>query len=203
METLSSLGIILGSSWTSGVNLYLTTAGLGIAHRLGWITLPGSMDTISHPLIITLAVLLYFIEFVADKIPYVDSAWDSVHTFIRPVGGGALAYLGAADAGPIIQTALTLVSGTIAMDSHLTKAGTRVAINASPEPVTNSVASVSEDAVVVGSLWLMIVHPIIIGALVLLFVIFSIWFIPKLFRFVKKGFGYLFGKQKSDSVPNP
>ena len=127
-------------------------AGLGIADRAGWITLPGNLDTLSHPLVIGAAVIMFGVEFLADKVPYVDSAWDSVHTFIRPLGGAALAYMGAADMGPVAQTSLSLLGGTVAMDSHLTKATTRVAINTSPEPITNSVASITEDATVIGIL---------------------------------------------------
>ena len=106
MNTLALVGLLLGASWTSGINLYLTVAGLGIAHQAEWITLPGSLESLSHPLIIALAIILYIIEFVADKVPYVDSAWDSVHTFIRPIGGGALAYLALTGADPLFQTAV-------------------------------------------------------------------------------------------------
>jgi len=197
METLANLGILIGSSWTSGINLYLTTALLGIAHRIGWITLPGSMDVISNPLIIGVALCLYLVEFVADKIPYVDSAWDAVHTFIRPTGGATLAYLASSQTDPVIQTVLTMVGGAIAMDSHLTKAGTRVAINASPEPITNSVVSITEDLLVLGVIWMVFSHPLVITTLVLLFVLFSIWFLPKMFRLIKRGFQYLFGKREN------
>ncbi|HEO64007.1 MAG TPA: DUF4126 domain-containing protein [Candidatus Omnitrophica bacterium] len=93
MEVLNSLGIVLGSSWSSGVNLYMTVAGLGILGRIGAVSLPANMDVISHPLVIGVAVLMYLVEFFADKIPYVDSAWDSVHTAIRPLGGAVLAYM--------------------------------------------------------------------------------------------------------------
>jgi len=188
MEMFSNLGVLLGSSWASGVNLYLTIAGLGIAHRFDWINLPGSLETISHPIVIGLAVLLYAVEFFADKIPYVDSAWDSVHTFIRPVGGAALAYMAMADASPVMQMPVALLSGAVAMDSHLTKATTRAAINTSPEPVTNSVASITEDGLVVGVLWLIVKHPIIATIAVILFILFSIWFLKMMFRFVKKIF---------------
>jgi hypothetical protein len=197
MEILNAVSVILGSSWTSGVNLYLTVAGLGIAHRMQWITLPGNMDVISHPVIITLAIVLYLVEFFADKIPYVDTAWDSIHTIIRPIGGATLAYLGTSETAPIVQTAMTLMGGTIALDSHATKASARVAINTSPEPVTNSVASVIEDILVAGAIWIMIVIPIVIGVFVALFVLFSIWFLPKMFRLIGKGFKFLFSKKES------
>ncbi len=195
MEVLSNLGVLLGGSWASGVNLYLTIAGLGIMDKMGVINLPGNLDVISNPLIIAVAILMYAVEFFADKIPLVDSVWDSVHTFIRPIGGAALSYMAMADIGPVAQIPAALLSGTVAMDSHLTKATARVAINTSPEPVTNSIASVSEDAMVVGALWMIVNHPIITGIIVILFVLFSIWFLKMMFRFVKKVFRFFLPKK--------
>lgn len=192
MELFNSLGILMGSSWAAGINLYLTTAGLGIAHRLGWITLPGNMESLAHPLVIGIALLIFVIEFFADKIPYVDSAWDSVHTFIRPAGGMILGYMAMADMGPAAQYPVALLTGFIAMDSHLTKATSRVAINTSPEPFSNITASVAEDASVLGALYLIIKHPVIAGILVILFIFFSVWFLKKMFRFMKR----ILGKNK-------
>lgn len=188
--------LILGSSWASGVNLYLTLAGLGIANRVGWVSLPGHLDGISHPLIILLAILLFAVEFCADKIPMVDSAWDAVHTFIRPIGGTVIGYLAMAEANPVAQTSVALLTGSIALDSHMTKATTRAAINTSPEPVTNSIASVTEDVSVLGALYLIINHPVIISILVILFIIFSIWFLKKMFHLVKK----IFGMNKGEDI---
>ena len=196
MDTLSNLGVLLGSSWASGINLYLTIAGLGIADRLGLISLPGNLDAISNPVVIAFAILMYAVEFIADKVPLVDSAWDSFHTFIRPIGGAVLSYMAMADVGPVAQIPAALVSGVVSMDSHLTKASTRVAINTSPEPFTNSIASVSEDAMVIGALWMIVQHPVIAGILVILFVLFSIWFLRVMFRFVKKVFRFL-GKKEA------
>ena len=192
MDALNSLGVLLGSSWASGVNLYLTVAGLGICHRAGIITLPGNMDALSHPLVIGVAVLLFIVEFFADKIPYVDSGWDSVHTFIRPLGGAALGYMAMADMGPVAQIPVALLTGAVSADSHLTKATARVAINTSPEPVTNSVASVTEDVSVAGVLFLIIKHPFIAAIFVIVFIILSMWFLKASFRFLKKVFGVLF-----------
>jgi len=185
VELLNMASLLLGSGWSSGVNLYLTVAGLGIAQRMDWITLPGNMDTISHPLVIFIALALYAIEFLADKIPYVDSVWDSFHTFIRPVGGAVLGYLAMGDVSPAIQFPAALLTGSISLDSHLTKATSRVAINTSPEPITNSVASVTEDAAVVGVLYLIIKHPVITCIVVIAFIVFSIWFLKKMFKFLK------------------
>ena len=185
---MESLGLLMGSSWACGVNLYLTTASLGIAHRMGWISLPGKMESLSHPLVIAAALLIFAIEFFADKIPYVDSAWDSVHTFIRPAGGMVLGYLAMSDVGPALQYPVALLTGLIAMDSHLIKATSRAAINTSPEPVSNIVASTTEDIGVLGAIYLIINHPVVISLLVILFIIFSIWFLKKMFRFLKKVF---------------
>ena len=156
-SAVSFLSVILGSSWAAGLNLYLTVAGLGVAHRMDWIALPGDLEVIAHPIVIMLAVLLYAVEFVADKVPYVDSAWDSVHTFIRPAGGIAMAYMAGSELEPVMQTSLALASGALTLESHTAKATSRAAINTSPEPITNSVASVSEDAIVVGLLWLLLI----------------------------------------------
>ena len=199
MEIFSSIGVLLGSSWASGVNLYMIVAGLGIAHRMNWLELPGDMEVLSHPLIIGVAGFLYLVEFVADKIPYVDSIWDSVHTFIRPVASAVLGYAAMGDAGQVMQILVMLLTGGIALDSHLTKATTRLAINASPEPVTNSIASVTEDATVIGTLYLIINHPAAIAVLVTTFIIFSIWFLMKMFKFVKKVFSFS-GKGKPGEV---
>jgi len=179
----------MGGSWASGINLYLTTAGLGIAHRMGWVTLPGNMESLANPLVIGVALLIYAVEFFADKIPYVDSAWDGIHTFIRPAGGMALGYMAMADVGPAIQYPVALLTGSIALDSHLTKATSRAAINTSPEPISNSVASVTEDVSVLGAMYLIINHPVVATVLVVLFILFSIWFLKKMFRFLKKVLG--------------
>jgi len=191
MDALNSIGVLLGSSWASGVNLYMTVAGLGIANRMHWITLPGNMKTLSHPIIILAASAMYIVEFVADKIPYFDSIWDSIHTFIRPVGGAAIGYMALAGATPVVQIPVALITGAVSMDSHLTKATTRVAVNSTSVPGTNSVVSVTEDAAVFGALYLIIKHPIITGVLVILFIAFSIWFLMKMFKFLKRIFSFI------------
>jgi len=170
MELMNTLGILMGSSWASGINLYLTAAGLGIAHRMEWVSLPGNMEALSNPLVIGAALIIFAVEFVADKVPFVDSAWDSVHTFIRPAGGAILGYMAMADMGPAAQYPVALLTGSIAMDAHLTKATSRMAINTSPEPFTNSVASVTEDASVIGIMYLIINHPVIASIFVILFI---------------------------------
>jgi len=195
MEVFNSIGLMLGSSWASGVNLYMTIAGLGIASRMHWIALPGDMQVLSNPLIILVAAAMYAVEFVADKIPYFDSVWDGIHTFIRPAGGAALGFMAAANMGPAAQIPVALLTGAVSMDSHLTKATTRVAINTSPEPFTNSIASVTEDAAVFGVLYLVIKHPIIAAIAVILFIVFSIWFLIMMFKFLKKVLGFFFASK--------
>jgi len=185
---MESLPLLLGGSWASGVNLYLTVAALGIAHRMEWISLPGSLEVLANPLVIAVAVILFLIEFVADKVPYVDSAWDSLHTFIRPVGGAAIGYMALAGYGQEWQVPVALLTGSIALESHLTKATARAAINTSPEPVTNSIASVTEDASVIGVMYLIIKHPVIAVCVVIGLIVFSVWFLIKMFHFVKKIF---------------
>jgi hypothetical protein len=146
------------------------------------------MESISHPLVIGVALLIFAVEFFADKVPFVDSAWDSVHTFIRPTGAMALGYLAMSDVGPAIQYPVALLTGSIALDSHLIKATSRAAINTSPEPFSNIVASTTEDVSVLGAIYLVIKHPVVAAILVILFIIFSFWFLKKMFRFLKKVF---------------
>lgn len=189
---ISEIGLLLGGSWASGINLYLTMAGLGIAGRTGVVDLPGKLDVLQNPLVIAAALLVFGIEFFADKIPYVDNVWDSFHTLIRPLGGGAMAYMATANLDPALQVSAALICGSVAMDAHLTKATTRVAINTSPEPFTNIAASVSEDSLVLMALWLMVKHPVIAGILVISFIVFSIWFLRVMFRFLKKVFRFMF-----------
>lgn len=194
MNFLGSLGMILGGSWASGINLYLTMAALGILDRLGVISLPGKLDALSHPLVIFIVVLLFLIEFFADKIPYVDNAWDTAHTVIRPLGAAIMTYMATSGTSEPFQLSMALLSGGVAMDAHMTKATTRVAINTSPEPISNIVASTSEDALVLGSIWLVVKHPVIAGVLVIAFIVFSIWFLKIMFRFLKKVFTSLSGR---------
>ncbi len=198
MAVLSSLGALLGTSWASGVNIYLTIAVLGISQRAGWIDLPGDMDTLSGLPVIIVAILVYAIEFFADKIPYVDSSWDAAHTVIRPAGGALLAYMAMSDTDPAVQIPLALLCGAVSMDSHLTKATSRLAINTSPEPVTNSVASLLEDGLVAGALFLVMKHPIISGILVILFILFSIWFLRKMSRFLRRVFRFILGRSATE-----
>jgi hypothetical protein len=174
MELLISLGRTLGFSLTSGVNLYATVAVLGLAARYEWVSLPPQYQTFNHDWIIAGALFLYVVEFVADKIPWVDSLWDSVHTVIRPIGGAAVAIATLGEASPAFETLIGIAGGAIAAGSHLTKASTRVAVNASPEPFSNWILSFTEDLFVLGLGLLALKYPLaalvitilIVGAIV-------------------------------------
>lgn len=149
MDLLTVLGRTLGFSLAAGVNLYATVAVLGLSARYGWVQLPDQFKVFDNPWIIGLAATLYVVEFVADKIPWVDSAWDAVHTVIRPVGGALIAVAALGEASPLAVGLIALLGASVAAGSHATKAGTRVAINTSPEPFSNWAASLAEDGLVV------------------------------------------------------
>jgi hypothetical protein len=184
MDLVVSLGRTLGFSLTSGVNLYATVAILGLATRYEWVALPPQYDVFASEWVIGSALALYAIEFVADKIPWIDSIWDSVHTFVRPVGGALVAIGTLGEASPLYEVLMGLAGGTIAAGSHLTKASTRVAVNASPEPFSNWALSFFEDAFVLGLGLLALIFPVaafVITVLILLAIVFTLrWMIRKL-----------------------
>lgn len=200
MSELGFWGLILGGALAAGINLYLVAAGLGVAHRLQMIVLPGQLEVLGHPLVIGAAVILYIIEFAADKIPIVDSFWDAIHTFVRPFGGALLVYLAMSESEAVAQTVAALLGGGLALETHLLKAGTRAAINTSPEPVSNWAASLSEDAFVLSSLWLMIFHPAVMLGLVLVVTLLAFWLLPKLFRLLKRLLSSLFSGSRSSEI---
>ncbi|HWO40475.1 MAG TPA: DUF4126 domain-containing protein [Candidatus Eisenbacteria bacterium] len=188
MGTLEALSLAMGTAWTSGINLYATVAALGIAAQLDLIQLPPDLQVLAHPMVIAVACTMYVIEFFADKIPYVDNGWDALHTFIRVPAGAVLAAQSLGDMNPALEFAALLAGGTVALAAHGAKATTRLAINTSPEPFSNWFASVAEDVAVLGSIWMIFNHPIIMLILVLLFLAFVAWAIPKLYRLSKRGF---------------
>jgi len=187
MGAIETLSLALGTAWTSGINLYATVAALGIAGRAGMINLPENLHVLMDPLVIGVACVMYVIEFIADKIPYVDSGWDVLHTFIRVPAGAILAAQTLGDLNPALELAAILAGGTIALAAHGTKATTRLAINMSPEPFTNWAASITEDLAVFGGIWLAFNHPWIMVALVLGFLALAIWVAPKLYRLARRG----------------
>lgn len=194
MGTIETLSLAMGTAWTSGINLYATIAVLGIANLAELIHLPPNLQVLSHPAVIGIACTMYMIEFFADKVPYVDSGWDVLHTFIRVPAGAILAARALGDMNPALELAALLAGGSIALAAHGMKATTRLAINASPEPFSNWAASVTEDITVLGSIWLIFNHPIVMMILVVAFIALLVWLVPKLFRLAKRGFQALRSK---------
>ncbi len=188
MTAVSEPLLLLLAGWCSGISVYLTVALLGISGRMGWMELPAGLDVLSHPLIIILAIAIFAVEFVADKVPFVDSAWDSVHTFIRPLGAVWLGYAAGSDQGPLLQTTYAFLTGTIALNTHAVKAAGRLAINTSPEPFSNIAASTTENATVFFLFWLFIKHPIIASILLAALTVLSFLLLRMLWRFVLKLF---------------
>ena len=185
MEILTTLGRTLGFSLAAGVNLYATVAVLGLAARYGWVQLPEQFAVFDNPWVIGAAGVLYAIEFVADKIPWVDSIWDSVHTIIRPVGGALIAVAALGEASPVVVGLIALLGGATAAGSHMTKAGTRVAVNTSPEPLTNWFVSLVEDVFVIGLSLFTLKFPLLALVVSLAIVVMIVWIARKIWRWLK------------------
>ena len=187
-EWLPTLSLALGSAWTSGINLYATVSMLGLLQKFGATKLPGGLDVLDNWWIIGVAAFLYLVEFFADKIPYVDSVWDVVHTFIRVPAGAVVAYAATNDMDASVGVIATLLGGGLAFSSHGTKAAVRVGANLSPEPVSNWILSIVEDIIAFVGAALAVFAPILIAIVLVVFAIFFIWFAPKVFRAVRKLF---------------
>jgi hypothetical protein len=183
MDFISTLAIGMGASWVSGINLYATVATLGLLGRLANLKLPGELEVVTNWWVIGVALFLFVVEFVADKIQVVDSVWDVIHTFIRIPAGAVIAATAFGDFDRRIQVIALLVGGGLALSSHGTKAATRAVINASPEPVSNIVVSLAEDALVIVSVLLAVFLPILVFFVIAAGLAFSIWILPKVIRF--------------------
>jgi hypothetical protein len=182
MEWFSTISLALGSAWTSGINLYATVTVLGLLQKFGWAKLPGGLDVLDNWWIIGVAGFLYLVEFFADKIPYVDSVWDVVHTFIRVPAGVIVAYAATYELDPSIYSPATLIGGGLAFSSHGTKAAVRAGVNLSPEPVSNWVLSIVVDVFAFVGTLLSVFAPFIIAGVLVIFLIFFFWFFPKVLR---------------------
>jgi len=174
-------------AWGAGLRLYAVVLILGLAGRFGGFVLPDSLEALSHPLVIGISGLLALIEFVGDKIPWLDSVSDSIHTFIRIPAGAALAAAFFGDSSGAVQTVAALMGGTFAAGSHVAKAGSRALINTSPEPVSNVVASFGEEALLGGGLWLAIAHPLVFLLALALFMLATLWMLRRLWRWLRQG----------------
>ena len=186
IELLAGLGRTLGFSFAAGINLYATVAILGLASRYGWVSLPEQYRVFDSDLIIGVAITLYVIEFFADKIPWVDSIWDAVHTAIRPIGGAVIAVQTLGDASPATETLVGLMGGTLAASTHFTKAGTRAVANASPEPFSNWILSFAEDVFVVSLGFIALKYPLVATMIVLVGLVLMVVFAAWIFRAVKR-----------------
>jgi hypothetical protein len=201
LDQISTLiALSMGVAWASGINLYATVLMLGVLNNMGHISLPPGLEIVSDPLVLIAAGFMYCVEFFADKTPGVDTGWDALHTFIRIPAGAALAAGAVGDLSPAVGLAAALTGASVAAGSHALKAGSRVMINTSPEPVSNWVASFSEDLLVIGGLWTALNHPLwFLGGLIL-FILLLVWLLPKLWRGVKKVFGFMAGLIRPSSL---
>jgi hypothetical protein len=192
VSPLQTLGLALGAGFSSGLNLYATIATLGLLQRYGVIHLPGSMQALSHPWVLGIALTLYAIEFLADKIPYVDTIWDAVHTVIRPPAAALLAYSATAAAPAEWRWGATLLAGGVALTSHSTKASARAAVNTSPEPFSNWLLSLGEDTLAVWLTWMATVHPTATIVVVVFLIALAGFLLFHLFRFLRRSLQRLF-----------
>jgi len=188
MEWFSTLSLALGSAWTSGINLYATVTVLGLLQKFGAAKLPGGLDVLDNWWIIGVAGFLYLVEFFADKIPYLDSIWDVVHTFIRVPAGVIVAYAATDQLDSSIYIPAALIGGGLALSSHGTKAALRAGANFSPEPVSNWILSIVEDVIAFVGTLLAVFAPILIAIILVIFVIFFLWFFPKVVRGMRRVF---------------
>jgi uncharacterized protein DUF4126 len=185
MSFIQTLALAMGSSWVSGINLYAGVATLGLLGRFAHLNLPGNLNVVTNWWVIGIAGALYVVEFFADKVPFLDSAWDALHTFIRVPAGAVLAAAAFGDFDKAVQVVAFLIGGGVALSSHGTKAATRAALNTSPEPVSNVTASLAEDVVAVGSISLAPFYPIIVIAIVVIAVAVSVILVPRIIRYLR------------------
>ena len=195
--SLAAVGRTMGFSFAAGINLYATVAILGLASRYGWVNLPPQFQAFDNNWIIGTAIVLYVVEFVADKIPWIDSVWDAVHTVIRPIGGAAIAVTSLGDTSPATETMVALLGGALAASTHFTKSGTRVMANASPEPFTNWALSIGEDVFVVSLGFLALKYPAIAALVVIVALAIIIALSGWIIRAVRGRF-----RRRSGSTPN-
>lgn len=208
MEQLNQIaGIValsMGTAWASGINLYAAILTLGLLGATGQMALPPNLQIVTQPIVIMAAGGMFCIEFFADKIPGVDTGWDTIHSFIRIPGGALLAAAAVGDVNPAVMLAAGILGGGLAAGTHAAKAGSRVMINTSPEPFSNWLASIGEDVAVVAGLWAALVHPWMFLACLAAFVVLLIWLLPKLWRGIKVVFAKitsLFGRSGENGPP--
>ena len=193
-----TIALSMGIAWASGINLYAAIAMLGVLGATGNIELPPDLLILQDPLVIVAAGFMYIVEFCADKVPGVDTGWDSIHTFIRIPAGAVLAAGAVGELSAGAELAALIAGGTLAGATHATKAGSRALINTSPEPVSNWTASIAEDLAVIGGLWIALNHPLVFLGLLVAFIVLMIWLLPKIWRGIKAvpaAIGKTFGRR--------
>ena len=200
MTGLETLGLAMGASFATGLNLYATVAALGLLHRFGIFQLPESLEVLANPWVLGAAIALYVIEFIADKVPYVDNLWDVIHTFVRPAAAAMLAFGAFADLPDSYRIIAALLAGGVALTSHGSKASTRAAVNASPEPVSNWILSLLEDGLAFALTWLAATHPYLTIGVVTLLLLASVFLIIKLYGFVRRRWRRAF--TRSPQIPS-
>ena len=193
-DIFSTLAAAGGLAWASGIRLYAALFVAGLLGRLGYIQLPDTLAVLQHPFVLWASGLMFCVEFFADKIPALDSLWDGVHTFIRIPAGAVLAATALGNYDPAVMVAAGILGGTLAAGTHAAKAGSRALINTSPEPLSNVIASLSEEALVFGGLFAAFHHPMVFLAMLTVFVLLLIWLLPKLWRTVHSIFRRLAGR---------
>jgi hypothetical protein len=197
VDIVQSLSLAGGLAWASGIRLYAVLFSAGLLGNLGYLALPATLQPLENPWVIGIAGALFAVEFLADKIPIVDSIWDGIQTFIRIPAGAVLAALAMGEHPPELMLVAGLLGGSIAAGTHLAKAGGRALINTSPEPFSNVAASLGEEAMVAGGLYAAIYHPVVFLIILGGFVILLIWLLPKLIRGIRMLFGRLFRPSRS------
>ena len=184
VDTTHLLAVAAALGWASGLRFYAVVFVTGLAGYLGWVNLPAGLQALQTPLVLGASGFMLLVEFLADKIPALDSLWDIVHTVVRVPGGAMLAAaVFGVDNGTMAVVA-GLLGGTLAAVSHTAKSTTRTAANTSPEPFSNFGLSVAEDVTTAGLLWLVLTYPLVALALVIALVLLAAWLLPKLIRFV-------------------
>src|SRR6266566_2987923 len=192
MNPIETLGLALGAGFSSCLNLYATVATLGFLQRFGILHLPPGLQALAHPWVLGIAVALYLLEFFADKIPFIDTVWDAVHTFIRPPAAALLDFAAAGGASPEWRWGAALIAAGIALTAHGTKASARAAVNASTEPFSNWILSFGEDVLAVWLAWMATAHPLATTVIVAALVALSAFLLFHLFRFARRALRQLF-----------
>jgi len=187
-EVATFIALSMGVAWASGINLYAAVLVLGLLGSTGNLQLPETLQVLENPLVIGAAGLMYCVEFFADKVPGVDNAWDTLHTFIRIPAGAVLAAAVLGDVDPTVALAAALVGGSLTAGTHLVKGGGRLLVNTSPEPFSNIGVSLAEDAVAVAGLWTALHYPLLFILFMVAFIGLMIWLLPILWRRIKSIF---------------